>query len=66
MSQRTIRDIIGQKATDTITVNSSPTNNTNALNTRKHTHNYAILHEYGLDGSPEPSSPTPKYSKKSP
>jgi len=59
MSQRTIRDIIG-------TVNSSPTNNTNALNTRKHTHNYAILHEYGLDGSPEPSSPTLSTRKRAP
>jgi len=58
--------MISYKATDTITVNSSPTNNTNTTNTRKRTYNYAILYEYGLDRSPEPSSPTLSTWKRAP
>ena len=50
MSQRTIRDMISLKTTDP-----SPTTNTNTPNTRKRTRNYAILHEYRLDGSPKPT-----------
>lgn len=62
--------MISQKATDTITVDSSPASttntNTNTPNTRKRTRNYAILNEYGLDRSPEPGSPTPSTRKRAP
>src|SRR6266487_5953251 len=55
--------MIGPKTTDP-----SLTTNTNTLNTRKRTRNYAILHEYGLDGSPEPTqaSLTPSTRKRAP